>query len=252
MLAMMLLDLNVEFPANAMAWVEQGLRWLHVLAGITWIGMLYFFNLVNVPLMKELDAGTKGKVIPKLMPRALWWFRWGAVWTVFAGILYFMIYLMRDAKNAGEGASWLKWFGIWFAVWCLTWVVFYLLVKQGSGPLNDGRVLAVAVTLVMTLASWGVLELLSHPGISAKSLSIAVGGGMGLFMLLNVWGVIWRIQKKIIAWTAENAATGTPVPPEAAAMARLAFKVSRANAWVSIPMLFFMAAASHFPFLSGR
>ena len=77
---LLLTGLNVEFPAGVMAWVEQGLRWLHFLAGITWIGMLYFFNLVSMPVMKELDDATRGKVIPNLMPRALWWFRWGAVW----------------------------------------------------------------------------------------------------------------------------------------------------------------------------
>ncbi|MGH8459755.1 MAG: hypothetical protein ACRESV_10410, partial [Nevskiales bacterium] len=60
-------------PGGAMPAVEVVLRWLHFLAGITWIGLLYFFNLVNVPLMKELDGPTKGKVIPLLMPRALWW-----------------------------------------------------------------------------------------------------------------------------------------------------------------------------------
>lgn len=250
-MAAMITSLNIEFPANVMAWVEQGLRWLHFLAGITWIGMLYFFNLVNVPLMKELDAATKGKVIPKLMPRALWWFRWGAVWTVLAGIIYFIIYLMRDAANA-EGASWGAWFGMWFAVWVVTWAVMYGMFMQKAGPLDDGRVLAVAMTIVVAAASYGVLALLSHPGISNKSLSIAVGGGMGLMMLLNVWGIIWRIQKRLIAWTAENAEKGTPMPAEAAGMARLAFKVSRANAWLSIPMLFFMAAASHFPFLSGK
>jgi uncharacterized membrane protein len=247
-----LASLNMEFPAGVMAWVELGLRWLHFLAGITWIGMLYFFNLVNVPLMKELDGATKGRVIPRLMPRALWWFRWGAVWTVFAGLLYFIIYLMRDAANAGEGASWGRWFGVWFLVWVVTWAVLYGLFLQKKGPLDDGRVLAAAVTVALAGASYAVLQLLSHPGISSKALSISVGGGMGLMMLLNVWGIIWRIQKKLIAWTAENAEKGTPMPAEAAAMARLAFKVSRANAWISIPMLFFMAAASHFPFLSGQ
>ena len=45
-------------------------RWIHFLAGITWIGLLYFFNLVNVPFMKEMDAATKGKIVPSMMPRA--------------------------------------------------------------------------------------------------------------------------------------------------------------------------------------
>ncbi|HEX6182388.1 MAG TPA: hypothetical protein VFZ44_00660, partial [Pyrinomonadaceae bacterium] len=55
------------------------LRWAHFVAGITWIGMLYFFNLVNVNFMKALDAPTKKIVVPNLMPKALWYFRWGAV-----------------------------------------------------------------------------------------------------------------------------------------------------------------------------
>ena len=56
-------------------------RWVHVLAGILWIGMLYFFNFVNAPLAAVLDAEAKRKVVPELMPRALFWFRWGAAWT---------------------------------------------------------------------------------------------------------------------------------------------------------------------------
>ena len=62
-------------------------------------------------------------------------------------------------------------------------------------------------------------------------------------MLLNVWGVIWPAQKRIINWTRENAANGTPIPAESAALARQAFLASRTNAWLSLPMLFFMATA---------
>src|SRR2546423_12399709 len=77
------------------------LRWSHFVAGITWIGILYFFNLVNVNFMKALDAPTKGKVIPELMPRALWFFRWGAVLTVLAGLTYYAMFILRvDVKNA--------------------------------------------------------------------------------------------------------------------------------------------------------
>ena len=64
-------------------------RWTHFVAGITWIGMLYFFNLVNVNFMKALDAPTKKIVVPNLMPKALWYFRWGALVTVIAGLGYY-------------------------------------------------------------------------------------------------------------------------------------------------------------------
>src|ERR1700730_17933545 len=80
-------------------------RWIHFLAGITWIGLLYFFNLVNVPLMRELDAPTKGKVMPGLMLRALFWFRWSAVVTVLAGFAYWGNIVASDARNAGAAPT---------------------------------------------------------------------------------------------------------------------------------------------------
>src|SRR6186713_438933 len=80
-------------------WAGILLRWIHFLAGITWIGLLYFFNLVNVPFMKEMDAVTKGKIVPSMMPRAMWWFRWAAVITVLAGLAYFGKIVGVDAAN---------------------------------------------------------------------------------------------------------------------------------------------------------
>jgi uncharacterized membrane protein len=245
-----MLQVEVKFPENAMATVEIVLRTLHFLAGITWIGLLYFFNLVNVPVMKQLDGQTKGKVIPVLLPKALWWFRWGAVVTVLVGLLYFIIYLMRDAANANPPASWGGWLGWWFLVWVACWAVLFLLLKNNK-TFGKGYVLAIPIFIVVAAASWLILCLLAHPMISSKSLSIGVGGGLGLVMLLNVWGIIWRCQKKIIDWTKASVEQGTPMPPEAAALGRMAFLASRTNAWLSIPMLFFMAAASHYSFLSG-
>src|SRR6202044_1822840 len=75
------------------------LRWIPFLAGITWIGLLYFFNLVNAPLMKELDATTKGKVMPSLMTRAMLWFRMSAALTVLAGLIYWGKIVAVDAHN---------------------------------------------------------------------------------------------------------------------------------------------------------
>jgi uncharacterized membrane protein len=80
-------------------WTGLLLRWVHFLAGITWIGLLYFFNLINAAFLKSLDGPTKNIVIPKLMPAALNWFRHGATVTVLAGIaLYF--YLPKDRSSA--------------------------------------------------------------------------------------------------------------------------------------------------------
>jgi len=81
-------------------WAGLLLRWVHFLAGITWIGLLYFFNLINAAFLKSLDGPTKNIVIPKLMPAALNWFRHGATVTVLAGlVLYFYLY-----SKGGTGA----------------------------------------------------------------------------------------------------------------------------------------------------
>jgi uncharacterized membrane protein len=81
-------------------WVGMITRWIHFLAGITWIGLLYFFNLINTAFLKSLEGPTKNIVIPKLMPSALNWFRHGATVTVLAGIVLYMKYYM----NGGTGA----------------------------------------------------------------------------------------------------------------------------------------------------
>src|SRR4029450_6842718 len=64
---------------------------MHILAGIAWIGMLYFFNWVNGPFAGTMDGDTKKKVVPELMPRALYWFRWGAAWTWATGVLLLLL-----------------------------------------------------------------------------------------------------------------------------------------------------------------
>lgn len=218
------------------------LRWVHLVAGVAWVGLLYFFNLVNVPLMRELDAPTKSKVVPLLMPRVLWWFRWGAVVTVLAGITYWMHIGATDARNGNASAGTV--FGSFFVIWALAWFFQYLMIKIMPAR---SWLLAAIIAIVVIAASWIFLYLNSHGWESSRLLAIGIGGGMGFFMMLNVWGVIWRAQKRIIAWTLDNATKGTPMPPESAVLARQAFLASRTNFWLSFPMLFFMGAASHYP-----
>ena len=79
-----------------------GLRWVHFVAGITWIGLLYWFNLVNVPFQKVLDPSVKGQVNPPLVTRALAWFRWSAVVTVAAGLLLIWGLYWQDGNLFGS------------------------------------------------------------------------------------------------------------------------------------------------------
>ncbi len=159
------------------------LRWIHFLAGVTWIGILYYFNFVQTPFFAETEAPVRIGAIQKLLPRALWWFRWGAMVTFLAGIL---IYLMRLGEMGGS--------------------VFF------SSP-------------------YGV--------------TITLGGLMGTVMFLNVWLVIWPNQQIVMASTNQVASGGQALPAAAGAGRRGAL-ASRTNTVFSIPMLFFMGAASHY------
>src|SRR5437899_1291437 len=156
------------------------LRWIHFLAGITWIGLLYYFNLVQTPFFAETDASVRSGAVQKLVPRALWWFRWGAMVTFLSG-----------------------------------WLIILHRVPQVGfiGPY-----------------SWAIL----------------VGGLLGSIMWANVWFVIWPNQQ-IVIQNAVDTAAGKPANPAAAAAGARAGLASRTNVVFSIPMLFYMGAASHWP-----
>lgn len=79
-----------------------GLRWVHFVAGITWIGLLFWFSLVNVPFQRVLEPSIKAQVNPPLFTRALAWFRWSAVVTVGAGLLLIYGLYWQDGNLFGS------------------------------------------------------------------------------------------------------------------------------------------------------
>lgn len=148
-------------------------RWIHILAGIMWVGLLYYFNFVQVAALKAAQADSTAAGITKhVAPRALFYFRWAAL---------------------------------------VTWI---------AGAALLGANFAAAFML--------------QPGYE----KIGVGAWLGTIMLLNVWGIIWPNQKKILGIK--------PATDEQKNKARrVAFLASRTNTMLSIPMLFFMVAQTH-------
>jgi uncharacterized membrane protein len=213
------------------------LRWFHFLAGITWIGLLYFFNLVNVPFMKTVDAQVKPKIFQNLTLPALNWFRWSALVTVFVGFWYWAQFLVApDAQREGRGAG--STIGFFLLLWIVVFFIVFFVIKKLK---LNGYVLGVIVAILTYAAGWLFVNNTPVGADDNHVLCIGVGGGLGIVMLFNVWGIIWPNNKKIIRGTL----AGTP-PENAAALARQAFLASRTNFFLSIPMLFYMAAASHF------
>ena len=155
------------------------MRWFHFLAGITWIGLLYYFNLVQTPFFAETEAPVRSGAVQKLVPRALWWFRYGALLTLLTGLSI-------------------------------------IVAQQDIGDYFD----------------------------SSRGVAISTGILLALVMFINVWAIIWRNQKIVIA-NARNVQAGGEADPAAAPAARKAGLASRMNTIFSFPVLFLMVGAAH-------
>jgi uncharacterized membrane protein len=164
-------------------------RWLHILVGIMWIGLLYYFNMVQVPAFAAYgDEGRARNIaIDKVARRALWWFRWAAIATLVTGLLITGIVenYFKDFMTSSSG--------------------------QGAG----------------------------------HNAAISIGMLLGITMAANVWMVIWKNQKVVLA-NAVNVLEGRDADPAAAAAGRKALLASRQNTIFSVSMLFFMVGAAHF------
>ncbi len=213
------------------------LRWFHFIAGILWVGLLYFFNLINVPFMKQVDAAAKPKIFENLTLPALNWFRWSALVTVFIGFWYWAeFYVGPDSRRQGGGG--LSTIGLFLLLWIGSWFILFLVIKKMT---PSGYVLGTLTAILTYAAGWLFVHRTPVGGDDIHVLAIGVGGGLGFIMLFNVWGIIWPNNKKIIRGTL----AGTP-PANAAALARQAFLASRTNFFLSVPLLFYMAISSHF------
>ena len=150
-------------------------RWIHIMAGVMWIGLLYYFNFVQVAALKAAQADSTAAGITKhVAPRALFFFRWAAL------------------------ATWLA----------------------GAALLSSKFVAAFMF--------------------QAGYQQIGIGAWLGTIMLLNVWGIIWPNQKKILGLVQAT-------DEQKNKARRVAFLASRTNTALSIPMLFFMVAQTHIP-----
>ena len=230
----------VHWPQGTTANVELFWRWLHIVSAILWIGFLYFFNLVNTQFSVKLDPATRTRVLPPLMWRTLNWFRWASLVAVLSGFAYFGQIVGAEARNGHGNAG--AFFGSWILIWIVVWIVFYALLRVSNPTL-----LFMGSAVVLIAASWLFLRLNAHGWESNRSLSIGIGGGMGFFLLLNVWGIVWRAQKKILRWMEAANKEGSTLPPEATKLAWQATVTSRFSFYLTFVIIFFMAAASHFP-----
>ena len=219
-------------------WLNLIFRWVHVIAGVMWIGHLWFFNFVNAQLAKTYTPETKKAVLPELMPRALYWFRWGAAYTFITGlVLLFLVYwyggvMVNDNTNMGPhavGGIGLLSMIVGFAIYDLVWKNF---------EKNE------TVGVVISLVGVALLIVLWSRFMSGRAVYIHLGGLFGTVMAANVWMRIWPSQRKII-----GGVKGTSPAPDASVAATAGMR-SKHNTYMSMPLIFTMIS-NHFPGVYG-
>jgi uncharacterized membrane protein len=222
---------------NVRAWLELIFRWVHVVAGVMWIGHLYFFNFVNAQVAKTYDGDSKKKVVPELMPRALYWFRWGAAYTWVTGILLLgLVYSMGGTlvpPESGVGVGLGTAIGLGLLV--VGFLVYDVLWKSMAKQEMPGAI--VSLVLVAGVA-FGLSMIFT-----GRAVFIHIGALFGTIMAANVWMRIWPSQRKII-----GAIKGGTAPD--AALVALAGLRSKHNTYMSVPLILLMIS-NHYPTVYG-
>jgi uncharacterized membrane protein len=159
-------------------------RYFHVIAGITWIGMLYYFNFVQTEYFKEAEADAKKDAMAKLAPRALWWFRWGAMVTFITGL--YLFHKLGAFSNLDLAPIWVgalagtfMFLNVWLIIWPNQQVV--LGMKGGDGPSSAAK--AGLASRTNTLFSGPMLLGM----LGSKHLALPLGGAStGLYLALGL------------------------------------------------------------------
>ncbi|MDG1945901.1 MAG: urate hydroxylase PuuD [Halioglobus sp.] len=159
-------------------------RFAHVLFGIVWIGMLYYFNFVQTEYFKEAEADAKADAMKKLAPRALWWFRWGAMFTFLTGLI--LLHQVGATTNfmgmplisIGALAGTFMFLNVWLIIWPKQKVVLGL--KEGDGPSSAAK--AGLASRTNTLFSAPML----FGMLGSKNLYIADVSNIGIYLCLAI------------------------------------------------------------------
>ena len=236
-------------------WLNLIFRWVHVFAGIMWVGTTYYFTWLDARLTEEEKAaratGTPAQIwmvhsggfyvvekrkVPDELSRKLHWFRWEAGMTWLSGmLLLILVYYIgggamidRDIADLSLAQA----IGIGVGVLVIGWVVYDLMMLS---PLGRNEKAFAVVAYVMTVGiAYGLTRLLS-----GRAAYIHVGAMFGTIMAANVWMRILPAQRKMIdAIKAGN-------KPDEALAAQAKFR-SKQNTFIAVPLVFIMIS-NHFP-----
>ena len=206
-------------------------RWLHIGAGVLWIGLLFWFNFVNIPFMATLEGETRKKVVLELIPRGLYFFRWAAMYTFVTGVLLLGLVFYMGGLMFVLGVTWSIGAYVMLAVVFLPFGLYDMLAKTlGKDIRVFGAISFVLIgVIVYLMANWAEF--------SYRAFNIHTGALFGAIMTANVWMRIWPGQKKVLAAVQSGSA------PDPAIVAQVGQR-SRHNTYLAVP-LFWMMVNSH-------
>jgi len=212
-------------------------RWIHILAGIMWIGHLYYFNFVNGPFEGTLDGPTKKIVVPQLRPRALYWFRWGDAWTWITGVLLLLLVYYHGQLMFPPPNGWTAGALLMLAVTFLAFMVYDPL----ANTITDNKQMAGVGFALLAVVILGYVFI---GGYEYRAYVIHTGALLGTLMAANVWMRIWPAQQKIITAIRDGQA------PDAALVARAGTR-SRHNTYMSVALIWTMITQHTTAFAQG-
>jgi uncharacterized membrane protein len=240
-------------------WLDLGLRWLHVIAAMAWIGTSFYFVLLDQSLRppkdaSDADAGVGGElwevhgggfyrvqkyvVAPPRLPDHLAWFKWEAytTWLSGFGLMLVLYYLEASSALVKPGDDLEPWLAVAISIALLAaaWIAYDVLNRLVS----DGRVLWAVLFVLVTLSAWASYELFSP-----RAAWLQVGAMIGTVMAANVFFVIIPAHWELIR--AKEAGREPDPTPGLQAKQR-----SVHNNYLTLPVLVTMLAA-HFPFAYG-
>jgi uncharacterized membrane protein len=203
----------VDFLSDTGMW----LRWVHLFAGIIWIGLLWFYNFMNGPFTNALEPEVRSKVIPQLMPRTLWWFRWGAAVTWLTGVLYGFMVLPKVSGGHSEFFNstrgwWISMafvygsvmaFNVWFMIWPRQQKIIRATIKGENPPEKAAWAkTATNCSRVNTYLSIGLLFAMGaakHRGETGGNLPVGFNGWLVEAVAVSLIGfaVAWTCIHKV-------------------------------------------------------
>ncbi len=172
--------------------IDYLFRWIHMLTGVAWIGLLYYFNFVQTEYFKEAEDAHRSGAIQKLVPRALWWFRWAAMFTFLTGVALLAYRHMAISYDITVGATLgtLMFLNVWLIIWPNQKIVIASAtqVAQGGEALPEAAAAAPKAALASrtnTLFSAPMLFFMGSSAHLSNGLVLDASGlGLGIILLI--------------------------------------------------------------------